>query len=137
MTDFYKTSDEIKFCSQVGSLKLIYSNFFKINKKIHDRYRKGSHKGIRWITSLNKKDDIELVKKYNDVGIQIRHVKELSTSNFALSDKTFSFTIEKIEKGKMTTNVLSSNDKLYLNYYNMVFENLWKRGIDINENERY
>jgi len=69
MTDFYKTSDEIKFCSQVGSLKLIYSNFLKINKKIHDRYRKGSHKGIRWITSLNKKDDIKLVKKYNDVGI--------------------------------------------------------------------
>ena len=29
MTDFYKASDEIKLCSQVGSLKLIYSNFFK------------------------------------------------------------------------------------------------------------
>ena len=133
MTDFYKTSDEIKFCSQVGSLKLIYSNFFKQHQEILDKYRKGSHKGIRWITSLNKEEDIELVKKYNDEGIEIRHAKELSTSNFALSDKTFLFTIEKIEKGKMATNVLSSNDKLYLDYYNKVFENLWKKGIDINE----
>ena len=33
----------------------------------------------------------------------------------------------------MATNVLSSNDKLYLDYYNKVFENLWKKDIDINE----
>ena len=33
----------------------------------------------------------------------------------------------------MITNVLSSNDKLYLDHYDTVFENLWKKGIDIED----
>ena len=33
----------------------------------------------------------------------------------------------------MGNNCLSSNDKLYLNHYNTVFENLWKQGINIKD----
>ncbi len=66
-------------------------------------------------------------------GIKIRHVKDLLTDSFALSDKSFLFTIENVEEGKMITNVLSSNDKLYLDHYDVIFENLWKKGIDIQD----
>ena len=33
----------------------------------------------------------------------------------------------------MVTNVLSSNDKLYIDHYDDIFENLWKKGIDIQD----
>ena len=65
--------------------------------------------------------------------VKIRHVKELLDDSFALSDKSFLFTIENVEEGKKITNVLSSNDKLYLDHYDIVFENLWKKGIDIED----
>ena len=43
----------------------------------------------------------------------------------------FLFTIEKIEKGKWGNSVLCSNDRLYLDHYDTVFETLWKKGIDV------
>ena len=135
MVDFYKNSYEIGFCSSVESIKLIHNEFYDLHKEILERYRNGNHKGIRWITSINDKKDIELVKTFMDKGIEIRHVKDLLTGNFALSDKAFLFTIENMEEGKMVTNILSSNDKLYINHYKTVFENLWKQCIDVRETE--
>jgi hypothetical protein len=85
------------------------------------------------ITSINNQEEIELVKKYSDKGIEIRHVRDALSPSFTLSNKAFLFTIEKIGEGKMGNNCLSSNDKLNLNYYNTVFENLWKQGIDIKD----
>ena len=131
--DFYKNSNQIKFCSPIDGIKIAFKHFFYLHQEILERYRQGKHKGIKWITSLNSKKDIEIVKSYIDKGIEVRHVKDLLTNSFSLSDKSFFFTIEKIEEGKLGNNVLSSNDKLYLDHYNTVFENLWKRGIDIHD----
>ena len=59
----------------------MYSNFFNYHLEILDRYRQGNHKGIRWITSLNNKEDIELVRLYIEKGIEVRHVKDLLTNS--------------------------------------------------------
>ena len=131
--EFYEKSNQIKSCFPVEGLYIIYRDFSNSRKEILERYRQGKHKGIRWITSLRNKKDVEIVKSYIDDGVKIRHVKDLLTDSFALSDKSFVFTIEKIEKEKPITNVLSSNDKLYLDHYDTIFETLWKKGIDIHE----
>ena len=131
--EFYKKSNQIKSCFPVEGLNVIYRDFSNSRKEILDRYRQGKHKGIRWITSLKNKKDIDLVKSHIDDGVKIRHVKELLADSFALSDKSFLFTIENVEEGKKIANVLSSNDKLYLDHYDIVFENLWKKGIDIED----
>ena len=131
--EFYKKSNQIKSCFPVEGLNVIYRDFSNSRQEILDRYRQGKHKGIRWITSLKNKKDVELVKSHIDDGVKIRHVKDLLTDSFALSDKSFLFTIENIEKEKLITNVLSSNDKLYLDHYDTIFETLWKKGIDIDE----
>lgn len=131
--EFYNKSNQIKSCFPVEGLYVIYKDFSNSRKEILERYRQGKHKGIRWITSLRNKKDVELVKSYIEDGVKIRHVKDLLTDSFALSDKSFLFTIEKIEKEKPITSVLSSNDKLYLDHYDTIFETLWKKGIDINE----
>jgi signal transduction histidine kinase len=131
--EFYKKSNQIKSCFPVKGLNVIYRDFSNSRKEILGRYRQGKHKGIRWITSLKNKKDIDLVKSHIDDGVKIRHVKELLADSFALSDKSFLFTIENVEEGKKIANVLSSNDKLYLDHYDIVFENLWKKGIDIED----
>jgi hypothetical protein len=131
--EFYKKSNYVKSCFPVEGLNIIYKHFSNSRQEILDRYRQGKHKGIRWITTLKNKKDVDLVKSYINIDIKIRHVKDLSTESFALSDKSFLFTIENVEEGKTITNVLSSNDKLYLNHYDTIFENLWKKGIDIQE----
>jgi signal transduction histidine kinase len=131
--DFYKYSNHLKFCSSIEVIKIINSNFFKFHQEILERYKLGKHKGIRWITSLNDKRDVELVKSYMEKGIDVRHVKDLLTNSFSLSDKAFLFTIGKIEeKGAREHSILISNEKAYLNHYDDLFENLWKKGVDMN-----
>jgi signal transduction histidine kinase len=81
---------------------------------------------------LNNKKDVELVKAYIEKGIEVRHIKDLLTNSFSLSDKAFLFPIGKIEeKGTRKHSVLISNDQSYLNHYDYLFEKLWKKGIDI------
>ena len=94
------------------------------------RHRNGKHKGVRWITAINNNKDIELAKSFLDEGINVRHVKSIPLPSFALSDKMLNSTIEKMEGGRMVTNLLSSNDTLYLNHYGAIFKELWKTGID-------
>jgi hypothetical protein len=132
LVNFYKSSNEIKFYAPVESIKLINSYFINLHQEILERFRKGNHKGIKWITSLNNTKDIELVTSYIDKGIEIRHVNDLFSNSFALSDNAFLFTIENIKEEKMATNMLNSTDASYVNHFDIVFENMWKKGIDIN-----
>jgi hypothetical protein len=44
ITEFYKNSNEIKFCSQVDGIKLVYNNFLNLHEQVLDRYGKGNHK---------------------------------------------------------------------------------------------
>src|SRR6478672_6803283 len=131
--EFYKKSNQIKSCFPVEGLNVIYRDFSNSRQEILDKYRQGKHKGIRWVTSLKNKKDVDIVKAHIDDVIKIRHVKDLSTESFALSDKSFLFTIENVEEEKTSSSVLSSNDKLYIDHYDAIFEKLWKKGIDIQD----
>ncbi|HEY9385815.1 MAG TPA: HAMP domain-containing sensor histidine kinase [Nitrososphaeraceae archaeon] len=131
-----KTSNEISIVCSLGGMQGIYDNdkFFDTYKKLLDKYKRGEHNGIRWITSIVgvklEKDDIELIKTFLDLGMQIRHVKNLSIMNFAVSDKMLNATIEKLEGGKMVQNLLTSHDPNYIHHFYSVFEDLWDNGID-------
>jgi hypothetical protein len=37
ITDFYKNSNEIKFCSQADGIKLVYNSFFNLHEQVLDR----------------------------------------------------------------------------------------------------
>jgi signal transduction histidine kinase len=129
ITDLAKNSDYMRICTTFGGMQLIFNNFYETYKEVLVKHRKGKHKGIMWLASINRKD-IELVKIFLNEGMDIRHLKEEPSLNFALSNKLFNSTIEKMEEGKMVKSLLSSNDVLYLNHYHAVFEELWKKGID-------
>ena len=117
-----------------GDLPFSYINFFYAIGEILEKQRNGDHKGIRWITSINDDNDVELVKVLLYEGVQIRHIYNKPFVNFVSSNNLFASTIEKKDEGgKIITSLLSSNDSIYLDHYNAIFEEQWKAGIDAEE----
>src|ERR671939_1138293 len=102
-----------------------YNYFFEIKKKLLEKQREGKHKGIRYVTKIEKEDNIELVKTYLNSGIQIRHVKNLPPMSFGVSDKEMSATIEKMEGGKKIQSLLISNEPYYIKHFTSIFNELW------------
>ncbi len=132
------SSSERSVVSSVGGMKLVYNNFFEEYKKIIDRQRgrevgrtkgKGSGKGVRWITFIDN-DSVELVKIFLNAGIQVRHIKNLTAMNFAVDDRYFYATIDKMQDGKLMQSLLSSNEPAYVEHYNSIFEELWNNAVD-------
>ncbi|MDQ6862355.1 MAG: ATP-binding protein [Thermoproteota archaeon] len=124
-----ESSNEIKICSQAGGLELIYNNFLESYKKVLDSYRNGQHKGIRYITTINK-DNEELATLLLNEGVQLRHTKNLTPLSFSISNKEFQATAEKMEGGKMIKSLLVSTEPIYIDHYDSIFEQLWNNAID-------
>jgi phosphatidylserine/phosphatidylglycerophosphate/cardiolipin synthase-like enzyme len=118
-------------CSSSGAMQLVYDNFFDLYKKILDKHREegGRKDGIRWITTIDQ-DNKDLVKIFLNAGVQIRHLRNLPPMNFAVDNKDFYATTDKMEIGKIMQSLLTSNEPTYINHYNSIFEDLWKNGID-------
>src|SRR5215467_1631445 len=123
------SSNEIKIVSHPGGLELIYNNFLESYKKVLDRYRRGEHKGIRFVTTINK-DNEGLATLLLNEGVQLRHTKNLTPLSFSISNKEFLATAERMEGGKMIRSLLVSTEPLYIDHYNFIFEQLWDNSID-------
>jgi two-component system sensor histidine kinase VicK len=116
-------------CSSSGAMQMVYDNFFDLYKRIIDKHREAEGEGIRWITTIDK-DNKDLVKVFLDAGVQVRHLRNLPPMNFAVDNKHFHATIEKMESGKLMRSLLTSNEPIYISHYNSIFEDLWNNGID-------
>ena len=135
MKSVIEKASEVSVLSSIGGMQLVYNNFFEEYKKIVDKQRRRGRatgeegKGIRWITSIDK-DSVELVKVFLNAGIQIRHLKNLTPMNFAVDDRYFYATIDRMENGNFMKSLLTSNEPAYIRHYNSIFEELWKNGVD-------
>lgn len=128
-----KDSEELLICSDTGLLKIVHDCYFSAYQEIMEKYDKGYHKGIRWITDLSRKEDVNIAKLFMDMGIKIRSVKNLPPSNFLVTDTRFFSNAEIIDRNqdrKTIKQMFTTNDILYINQYKMAFEELWKNGID-------
>ena len=133
--DIIETSDELLNCSQCGALQLIYTNFLDSCKKASDKYRKGEYRGTRWISNVSK-DNLKLVKIFLNLGVDIRHVKNLPPMNFSIiPNKEISATIE-MQGGNMIETLLTSNEPVYINHFTSIFNELWNQGVDAIERIR-
>jgi hypothetical protein len=122
-------SNELSVCLTSGGMQFSYDYFFQTSRKVLDRYRRGEHKGIRFITFIDK-DNIDAVKNYLDAGAKIKHVKNLPPMSICVSEKKVLTTLEKMEGGKVVQSTLLSNDVAYIKYFAGTFDELWDKGID-------
>jgi two-component system, OmpR family, sensor histidine kinase VicK len=110
-------------------LSQLAEELLDLHKNILDNYKMGIGKGSRWIISIDK-DNIDLVKKFLELGMQIKHIKNMPILNFAIGDREVSATIDEMEGGKMVQSLLTSNEPIYVQHFKSVFEELWKTGTD-------
>jgi two-component system, OmpR family, sensor histidine kinase VicK len=136
MTHLAETSSGLSVVSVIGGLELIYNNFLEPYKKILDKYKTGEGNGIKWVINIEK-ENVELVKIFLDLGMQIRHVKNLPSMNFAVGDKEVNATIEKMEGGKMIQSLITSNEPTYITHFYSIFEQLWDKGIEATDRIRH
>ena len=131
-----ETSSGLSVVSLIGGLQLIYNNFLDPYKNILDKYKIGEGNGIKWVINIEK-ESVELVKIFLDLGMQVKHVKNLPLMNFAVGDKEVNATIEKMEGGKMIQSLITSNEPTYVAHFYSIFEQLWNTGIDAADRIRY
>jgi hypothetical protein len=123
-------STEFSVCSKSSGLRLAFNNYFETYKAIITKQKNNEHNGIRLVTSIVDKDDATLVLRFVNMGIKVRHVKNLPPIDFALSDKEMIATIQKTEGGQAIQNLLTTNEDAYIKHFESIFEELWKSGID-------
>jgi signal transduction histidine kinase len=126
------TNDHWYICSSYGGLELgatLCVPSFKIALEKEEDRRRGR---IRWITSFDK-SGIDLVKMYLDMGISIRHVKNVPLMQFGVGDKKIIATTEQYKGGEMFSTALISNEPDYIKHFNSVFDEVWKSAVDANE----
>ena len=122
-------SNELSTCLSSGGIQYSYDYFFDVKKKLLEKQKLGQHKGIRYITYIDR-ENIQVVKTYLKSGMQVRHIKNLPPMSFGVSDKQIAATIEKMEGGRKVQSLLISNNPLYLKHFATTFEELWKKGIN-------
>ena len=127
--EIINNSSEYSLCSKYGLLELAYSSYFDSFEKVMDKSRKAKHEGIKCVTYIDQ-ENIGIVKKFMELGIRIKHVKNLPPIDFAFSENEMIATIEKAKGGKLLKNLLVSNEPLYIEHFRSFFEELWASGVD-------
>ncbi|HET7149030.1 MAG TPA: ATP-binding protein [Candidatus Nitrosopolaris sp.] len=129
--EILESSIEFLVCSRFGGLRLVYNNYFDLYTKVLGKYKKKEHKGIRMVTSITDKDSANLTRKFLEIGVHVRHAKNMPPIDFAVSDKEMIATIEKTEGGEENIkSLLVSNEYPYITHFVSIFEELWKDGTD-------
>jgi hypothetical protein len=131
LRDRNRLSEEnaLKMCDYIMAMKR------EVNPRLS--YKRNT---IQFIAELSKAIGID--KKFidmtrddalSDSGMQVRHLKNLIQIDFAVDNKNFNATIDKMEGGRLMESLLISNEPAYVGHYNSVFEDRWKDSIDAME----
>jgi two-component system sensor histidine kinase VicK len=129
MVRINESSNELSICATAGGMQFTYNYLFALITKLLDRSKKGQHKGIRYLSNIDR-DNVEIAKILLDSGLQLKHIKNLPPLSFGVSDKEIGATIEKMEEGNLVQSLLISNEPVYTNHFKSIFEELWKNGVD-------
>ena len=132
-------ANKLSICTGFGGMQMSYNYLFDSFKNVVNKSKKKRAQeedfGLRWITNLDR-NSLNLVKKFLQTGMNIRHIKSMPPLSFGVSDKEVALTIEKMEGGIVSQNFLISNEPLYVNHFNSLFEELWKNGVDAKDRIR-
>ena len=122
-------SKELNACSSQGGLTIGYNHFIPLVKQVLERKKNGLHKGIRFLIEINR-DNLEMVKVFLAMGVEIRHVKNIIPLTFNVTDNGLLAVVERNENGGLAKSILYSNEPSYLKHFKNLFEELWKTSKD-------
>lgn len=126
MADTSKSYSVSSVSSVSGGLLYAYNHLFEDFKRILGNKE---HGGMKWLTMIDE-SNIEAAKKFLELGMQIRHLDNVPTESFGLSEKEVGVTISRMHDGALNNSALFSNDPMYVEHYSDIFNKLWKSGMD-------
>ncbi|HZD36039.1 MAG TPA: HAMP domain-containing sensor histidine kinase [Nitrososphaeraceae archaeon] len=144
--DIVSSSLDLMACLNSSGIRLAYNTSFEEYKKIMlQKYTKGEHKGIRIVTQISK-ESAEIINKFLEIGIQVKHVDNLPPIDFMVSDREVVAKVHKIEHNIAKNNIknigsvdwdvrnlLVSNEQAYIDYFLYTFSELWNNGTSARE----
>lgn len=92
---------------------------------------------LRWITNIeDNQNSVNQLKKYLQLGIKIRHTRCLPSLDFVVSDSQFMSNVGNIARTGTFKNLLHSSELLYVQHFQMNFDELWNNSIEAEERIR-
>jgi two-component system sensor histidine kinase VicK len=124
-----RNSSEVNICTSIDCLR-IHKNYL-VDSITHalTNERINTHKQIRILVEINR-NNVETIKELLDLGLQIRHNKDISSIDFTVTSSDLIIAVKRTEKSDPSDSVLYSNDPSYLSHFTNVFEELWKNSKD-------
>jgi two-component system, OmpR family, sensor histidine kinase VicK len=71
-----------------------------------------------------------MAKVFLDMGVEIRHLKNIIPLSFNVTDYELLVAVERNENGELAKSVLYSNEPSYLKHFKNLFEELWRTSKD-------
>jgi signal transduction histidine kinase len=102
------------------------------------KHKEGKVKGgVKWVTFIgDNTEDIKLIKRFLEMGVVIRHVKNLPPLYFSVSQKQCVVILDILPNGEMFQKIIHSTEPIYISHYLTVFDKLWSTGLDASERIR-
>jgi hypothetical protein len=125
--EILSNSEVFSACIGGKLLEFIRDDQFAQFREVADKHRKGTHKGIRLITSIDY-PIIEVVEDFLAIDVEVKHVPDFRYKQFVVSD------IAVLEipnlRNEIDRKLKSKYDITLVRYYNDAFENLWQSATD-------
>ncbi len=124
-----RNSSEINVCTSIDGLRINKNYFIESITKVLTHERINAHKLTRILVEITR-DNLEIVKELLNLGIQIRHIKDMSSIDYTVTNSDLIIAVKRTEKNDPSDSILYSNDPSYLDHFKNVFEELWKSSKD-------
>ena len=124
-----RNSSEINVCTSIDGLRINKNYLIESITNALTNERVNTHKRIRILVEITR-DNLEIVKELLDLGIQIRHIKDMSSIDYTVTSSDLIIAVKRTEKNDPSDSILYSNDPSYIDHFVNVFEELWKSSKD-------
>ena len=127
-----RRSIQYSVCSVSDRLLHAHDYSFDTFKEILDLHRDGKHSGIRWVTNIGDNQDgrlFEVIKRFMNLGMEIRHVPIIPPMSFGMSGKEMNLTVESMRGGSLNASAIFTSEPAFVEQFAAIFEELWNRGI--------
>ena len=139
--NFLNNAKEIDMVAPTEGLEIGQDFFRNLIKQIQKEKKIDDHRKIRVLVEVSKYN-IDIVKKYINLDLEVRHLKKEPHLYLAVTDFNMMAAIERIGHDDMAESVLYSNDPSYIKRFKAIFERLWfestsaEETINLIQNER-
>lgn len=128
----YLSSKELSICAVYSGLVESRNRLGEVYLELAERIRKGEHRGIRFITSIDQGDQAYLVETLSSLGLKVRHTRNFPSLSFTIVDEDSN---DGDHAGATVLvglwhNLVVSNEAAFVRHFRTIFEDEWTNGED-------